>query len=210
MKKIVLFISVILFLLIHNSPMAYTEVINKLDGNNWKKWGEMEDVGKVIKKYFVFGFMLGSSFASIGGAPSMIGKEYDADNAQKVFDSYIGVTIKDGKLQEIEMKENFNREEVVLLIDFFLNRTRKNLSRYTLPKESNTGQFIEGLDKLYEDFKNRNIDLHNAIYVVKKQIEGASEEEIEAILQYLRADQKDLSKLKYKDKTGKIQITEFP
>ena len=48
-------------------------------------------------------------------------------------------------------------------------------------------QIEEGLDQLYGDFRNTNILLTDAIYVVKKQITGSSPEQIEKILQVLRS-----------------------
>ncbi len=71
------------------------------------------------------------------------------------------------------------------------------------------GQIVEGLDVLYSDFKNRNIKINDAIYVVKRQIEGASEEHIEAMLQYLRSGKKT-EKLMYKDSDGNTIYIVFP
>lgn len=71
------------------------------------------------------------------------------------------------------------------------------------------GQIISGLDSLYGDFKNKQIKLIYAAYIVKKQINGASSEEIEAILQYLRSNM-DSSKLYFIDKDGKKKKVDLP
>lgn len=71
-------------------------------------------------------------------------------------------------------------------------------------------QIITGLDALYGDFKNKQIKLIFAVYIVKKQISGGSAEEIESILQYMRTDMTDPGKLYYVDKDGKKKIAALP
>jgi hypothetical protein len=71
-------------------------------------------------------------------------------------------------------------------------------------------QIISGLDSLYGDFKNKQIRLIFAVYIVKKQISGGSAEEIESILQYMRTDMTDPSKLNYIDKDGKKKMASLP
>lgn len=62
----------------------------------------------------------------------------------------------------------------------------KKLSGYVLTGMT-LQQMIDGLDSLYADFKNRNIPLVFAIYVVNKQIKGTSSNDIERILLWLRS-----------------------
>lgn len=72
-------------------------------------------------------------------------------------------------------------------------------------------QIIDGLNILYRDFRNRNILLVDAVYVIKKQITGSSPEDIERILLYLRSDRKEDGHLRIKDEKGKtIRIISFP
>lgn len=71
------------------------------------------------------------------------------------------------------------------------------------------GQIIAGLDSLYGDFKNKQVMLILAVYIVKKQIAGASAEETEATLQYLRSNM-DSSKLYFTDKDGKKKMVILP
>jgi hypothetical protein len=75
--------------------------------------------------------------------------------------------------------------------------------------EITNGQLVEGLNAFYNDFKNKQVKIWDAIYVVKKQIKGASTEEIEAVLQFLRVD-KDYKNLPYTDKDGKRKCATFP
>jgi hypothetical protein len=66
----------------------------------------------------------------------------------------------------------------------------------------------DGLDALFEDFKNRAIKLTKAVYVVKKQIKGAPDEEVEAVLSWLRSG--DRARLWLKDKDGRLKAVTFP
>ncbi|MGB9006423.1 MAG: hypothetical protein WCB96_11925 [Candidatus Aminicenantales bacterium] len=48
------------------------------------------------------------------------------------------------------------------------------------------GQIKEGVDVLYKDFSNRRIKIIDAIYIVKMQIKGESQEIIDAQVRYLK------------------------
>lgn len=89
----------------------------------------------------------------------------------------------------------------------------KKLINYVINRVT-LGQLIDGIDSLYLDFKNRNIPLVFAIYVVNKQIKGTSQDDIERILLWLRTGGKWENKDKFltlKDSEGKvIRIIDFP
>ena len=55
---------------------------------------------------------------------------------------------------------------------------------------------------MYKDFKNKGIRISDAIYVVKRQIEGTSPEDIEKILIYLRSNYENYESLVTRDKNG--------
>jgi len=120
----------------------------------------------------------------------------DHTKAEKMWGEYIFPKEINPKRKNI-----FSRNE----IDLILCHQDDDLKRYGL-YEITVGQLVDGFDLLYSDFKNKQIVMRDAIYVVKKQIKGASPEEIEALLQYLRSDN-DPHKLVYTDKNGKIKCT---
>lgn len=105
-------------------------------------------------------------------------------------------------------KNTFSRKEVALLLGYSIESSNNHLYRYSTMGTTNA-QFVEGIDAFYGDFKNKQIKLSEAVYVVKKQIKGASPDEIEAILQFLRSDG-DLKKLWYTDKDGKKKYADYP
>ncbi len=47
-------------------------------------------------------------------------------------------------------------------------------------------QIADGLDTLYEDYRNRNIPVYLGTWIVKKSISGASSEELESITRAAR------------------------
>jgi hypothetical protein len=117
------------------------------------------------------------------------------------------------KIADLLAKKQSDKQAISINELFLWNHALTKNRSFLLKKygiyEITTGQIVEGLDKLYEDFKNRRIKVQDAIYVIKKQIRGETEEEVEAVLQYLRAD-KDSEKLSYKNKTGEVVWIDFP
>lgn len=78
-----------------------------------------------------------------------------------------------------------------------------NLIRWaTFPDDAD--KYVEGLDILFNDFKNRNIEISDALHVVREQIKGVPQEDIEHILLYLRSGGKDSELLLVRDGEGNI------
>ncbi len=73
-------------------------------------------------------------------------------------------------------------------------------------KELNTGatfgQTISGINTFYSDYRNLNIFIEDAYWVIQKDIAGFPEAERNATLLYLRNGKKDITLLKYKDANG--------
>lgn len=89
-------------------------------------------------------------------------------------------------------------------------RPSKHIYRYLINKVT-VGQIVDGIDLLYKDFKNRNIYVIDAVYVVYKQIKGTPPEDIERILLWLRSGRKKNDYLVVKDNEGKIvRVITFP
>jgi hypothetical protein len=81
-------------------------------------------------------------------------------------------------------------------------------------------QLIDGMDGFYQDFRNRNIKTQAAAYLVLKQINGAPEEGVKALIAFFRKPdaepdvQFDLRTgeitVPYIDSSGKKQAIKFP
>lgn len=186
MKK--LFLIIIISLVFTNSGLAET-----IDGNNWN------NMDLIKKAYYIRGLADGN-FIALARGLSLFREgvqEHGKDLIIEEHDVHIGAPAfepVDSPVCELE----------------YLVESAKKLWRYNLT-ELALSQLTDGLDELYKDFKNRQIAVYDAVYVVRNQIQGASKEDIERILLYLRGGQKDFDLLRVKDEKGDIiRIIKFP
>lgn len=193
--KIFFHVIVFLFLFPNWINAEDTRDVDKLNGNDWR------ELSQVRKADFIGGFMSGSSYV-IDNSKVILFGEYSEEKGKNILSRLF-------KINNAEMdKKLFSGNELILYENYYAKGRNEGLLKFHILNIT-SGQIRDGLDKLYEDFKNRGIKISDAIYVVMKQIRGATEEEIEAILQYLRAE-KDYKKLKYINKSGNAEYITFP
>ncbi len=196
MSKVVLLCLALSLALPEHALAEIKKDVSEMDGVEW--------LGSsfVYKISFISGFMAGVAYAVHYNVDFPNVNEERVKQIQKIMASSYTDKQKQGD------KQIFSRNDLLI---YYQNATRlrseflKNYAIY----EITAGQIVAGLDKLYEDFKNRRIRVQDAIYIVRKQIKGASEEEVEAALQYLRSD-KDSEKIRYKKKSGEVAWVDFP
>jgi hypothetical protein len=185
------------FCLLFSWTLGYAEpprYVETLDGSDWSEW-------PVQRKYnYITGFLSGIGYVT-GKNTEEVDVKYDGEKGLEVFISYMSP-------DEKNRKNTFSRVEIAQLLGFNITTKNKTLDRYNIVEISNS-QLVAGLDALYADFKNKRLKIHDTIYVVTKQIKGASPEEIEAVLQFLRSD-RDFQKLFYTDKNGQKKYAHFP
>jgi hypothetical protein len=180
---------------------ADSNTITEFDGNAWVNWTNAE------KAIFLNGFISGSN-------------KVISENSIKAFYSsaycsseYIVAKAKLLWLQVVDVDPNrqqlYSHKDICTLLDSQIISNTNALFKWGV-YEITVSQLCEGLNLLYSDSENKNLKINAAIYVVKKQITGASPEEIEAILEWLRGDMKDYRKLLYTDKRGKRKYAEYP
>ena len=192
MKRLI----VILIVLVPLLSVAQEKTdVSKYDGNSWRS------MDYSTRLAFISGFMLGSWSVNSGCQMSenlfmKEGSGYTEAKGLKVLTDYW------------TPKKQYTKEEVGLLLEGRMRMFNSYLDKYGIIGITND-QIVDGLNKFYEDFRNRGILLTQAIYVVKKQIKGASPEEIDAVCEYLRSDY-DFRKLPYKTKDGTINYATFP
>jgi len=105
-------------------------------------------------------------------------------------------------------KETFTRQEMESLMEYAAYLETSKLDKYYVA-DTTGKQIVDGLETFYFEPKNQKIKIKDAVYLVKKQIQGASSEEIEVLCQWLRSDP-DPKKRYYKDKDGKMKSISFP
>lgn len=184
MKHSILF-SITLFLFLFISTAAFAD----LNGTHWKQLSQTEKIA------FVRGFDVGTDYVF---AAEM---ERYTEDFKKGFDMKRGQSLSQ-KIHDKKHKITFTNDEIIFWGQF-RSATRSLYLTYYLT-ELTTEQIINGLDAFYQDFKNSGINLPDAIYVVKRQIKGMSNENIEQILLYLRGGKKDKNLLKIKDSDMKL------
>jgi hypothetical protein len=83
-------------------------------------------------------------------------------------------------------------------------REETGLKRFKFPVEKlelfniTVGQLYDGLETFYKDFRNRNIKIINAIYIVRAEIRGEDPGYIEAQTRWLRKPRREREKLMFK------------
>lgn len=197
MKRLLLIIFIILY-----PCLLYAEKVNisELNGNDWKT------LSNANKTAFTLGVISSANYVTnqnISYAPIVPEQEYDTKKAIALFSGF-----EKSKSRKVVV---YNKKEVDLMREHTRRTGNYLLRRYSIFRITNI-QLYEGLEKLYDDFKNTNILLNEAVYLVRKQLQGASDEEVQAILVWLRtpANQRTFDQLIYTDKMGKVFYATFP
>jgi len=108
-----------------------------------------------------------------------------------------------------KLKENYSILTIAYLVSLGIKKNNHYLSqlqKYCLYNIS-VRQLVDGLDAFYQDFRNRDIKIGDAIYIVKRQIIGEDEEVIKRIIKYLKT--KNPLYMFY-EKNGQIYPINFP
>jgi len=189
--------TLLILILILLPTVGIAEDIVEYNGNTWRSWNFER------KTYFVAGFIGGSAYTIM---KNQFSSSVSFDQ-KKASDLWIETMTPYASAQKQKI---YNADDIKLIVYIEGKYMRDSLSDYLIA-EISSDQIADGLDILYKDFKNRNILLMDAIYVIKKQIKGSTPEDIERILLYLRSDKKEDKHLRIKDEKGKIiKIISFP
>jgi len=184
------------------SGLAETNFRNA-NGNDWNRFDY------VAKALYLTGFFAGMDYITrnidkdINHPNQYFIKSPDICKAMLLWAEAILVDNKSKK-----SKRYYNDEEVKQIVrEDRIWFSLHSIDKYVIKSAPTLGQVKEGLDILYADFKNRNILLTDAIFLVKRQITGSSPEEVEAITQWLRSPDRDskIGSFEFVDKDGKKQ-----
>lgn len=196
-----LLLIVLFFSLFSHLAFAEKEDIGDFDGNSWLGWSTEKKLSFLSGFLSAAGYIVSANQDGTYYCASFTSSDYDSDKAGNAWTIFY--------YSDKKKKATFSRREVALMLDSDIINRNERLSPYGVYGIT-IGQLYEGLNLFYGDFKNKQLKLPVAIYVVKKQIKGASAEEIEAIVQWLRDDSKDFRKRFFIDKEGKKKFVAFP
>jgi len=174
---------------------------NDIIQNNGIAWNNFDENMKI---FYLLGFVSAAQHVSMG---SYAGTQDFNDKENKQIKQLADRILSDQGKKEKNKKMMFTKDEMQLwgkaIINLKDDSQNNVLGRYMLPKIT-IGQIRNGLDVLYKEIMNVSISIPDAIYVVKKQIEGLSNEDTEKILLYLRAGKANPDILAIKNTEGKI------
>ena len=175
MKQLLL--GILIVILFCPPAFAGKTSLSELDGSDWQGWDE----GKKVN--FLSGFLLGSSYVIRQNEPSL-----SKDDGSRRFDDMRKKLSSSTDKKKKRVKNTFSKEDVILWGHYRAAMIQKGLADYAV-YDITMGQLSKGMDELYKDSKNTKIRISDAVYAVKKQIKGTSQEDMERTLQYLRGDQ---------------------
>lgn len=194
------------FSFIGNGFAQSSKTIETLNGTDWIKWK------KETKVAFVTGFISGSEWMAINSLfpKSLFPNEQSFSKAEIIWNKVTeesGKAISDPKTS----LSKFNALEV-LLFSMYDAYKKNDLFNRAIIRVSNT-DIVEGLEQFYNNSKNSQVLISNAIYLICKKLKGAPKEDIDELLPYLRGE-KEIPLgwiIPVYDKNGKfIRIIEFP
>lgn len=167
----------LLVLIAFSSRQVYAD-IGEENGNDWLKLNEQSRV------YYITGFVNGSGYV-VGNNNFKLQRSDEVAVAHKEVMSSITVASKTKTKVCLNVVDvlNYSLHERGLALDIKADA----ISKYSIPKIT-IRTLLDGLESFYNDFKNRNIKISDAIYVVKKQVNGDSPVAIENIILYLRSN----------------------
>lgn len=175
MKQLLFAILIVIFFC--QPAFAAKTGLSELDGSDWQAWDEEKKV------HFLSGFLLGSYHVVKQNEPS-ISKD---DGSHRYDDMRKRLSSGHDRKRPRVKTTPFSREEVILWGHYRASMIQKGLADYAV-YDIKIGSLSKGMDELYKDSRNVKIRISDAVYAVKKQIKGASREDMERTLQFLRGD----------------------
>jgi len=172
-----LFVGILIIICLSTPALAEKTIVSEFDGTDWQGWTE-------IKKFnFLSGFLLGCSYVVKKNEPFL-----PKDTYAKPFDDMRKRLSGPGGGKKKKPAQNiFSKEDVIMWGHYRASMIQEGLADYAV-YEITVNQLSKGMDELYREGKNSTIKIADALYVVKKQIRGASAAEIENILMSVRGD----------------------
>lgn len=88
----------------------------------------------------------------------------------------------------LQKSETFHQAYVVGYLEAARDAGNYLVPQHLLLNDENTSAWVTGLDTFYSDFRNRNIEVSDAIQYVHAQMNGATDKQLQARLDHLRAE----------------------
>lgn len=179
-----------------------------LAGGDWNQWRNDK---KVV---FVEGFISGSHWVASNSIlpASMFPNETARTRAQTIWEqatNEFGKAIANPKMQL--PSHEYTAADMALYVMFDGYKKNELYERAIIKLPTQT--LVDRINQLYADSANLKVPISGAIYLAKKITNGASENDVNTLLPYLRGDKPPPVGwiIPVYDKTGKyIKVIEFP
>ena len=206
MKKLFfsLWLIVQFFLLVNLCSAESAGSIRLVNGYNWTSWNHDQ------KLAFIAGFVAGSDWVATNSLfpESLLPNDGLRQRSKAIWEAVTGEAKKDFSTPKAQ---KYSAAEVFLYSMYDSYKKNDDYQRAII-KVSVT-DMVNGLNQLYSEPKNLKILVSNATYLFHKKLKGASSDDINILLPYLRGD-KEVPvgwMIPVYDKNGKlIKIIEFP
>lgn len=181
--------------------------VQMLAGGDWNQWHNDKKVE------FVDGFISGSYWVASNSMfpESMFSDETVRAGAQILWEkatAEFGKAIDNPKLQ---LPRQYTAKDIMAYSMFDSYKKNELYERAIIKVPTET--IVSRLNQLYADSANLKVPISGAIYLAKKITDGASKDDVNTILPYLRGDKPVPPGwiIPVYDKTGKyIKVIEFP
>jgi hypothetical protein len=208
MKKLFFLLwPIVLFLLLVNLSSAESSgSVRLLNGHNWTSWNHDQ------KLAFIDGFIAGSDWVASNSLfpEALFPNDGVRERSKAIWKEVTGEVGEVISTPKTQLSQNYTAIDV--LLHSMYDAYKKNDSyQKAIIKVSDT-DIVDGLNQLYSARENLKIIVSNATYLVQKKLKGASDDDINILLPYLRGDKEvPLGWIIPVYDNGKfIKIIEFP
>jgi hypothetical protein len=196
------------FLVISTTGLAQPDVpAQELAGGDWNQWHNDK------KLVFVDGFISGSRWVASNSIlpASMFPNEVVRAGAQTIWEKTTEELKKAVANPKTQLLRQYNASDMMMyaMFDDYMKNTLYERAIIKVPTQTIVGH----LNQLYANSANLNVPLSGAIYLAKKITEGASKDDVNTLLPYLRGDKPVPPGwiIPVYDKAGKFtKVIEFP
>jgi hypothetical protein len=163
--------------------LAERTLVTEFDGTEWQSWTEAK------KFHFLTGFLMATTHIVGRNEPSSAAcaRAGAFDELRRRLSVQGNKAQADKKSRRTPPPPVFSRDDMILWGHCRAAMIQEGLRDYAI-YEITVDQLSQGMDVLYKDPKNTRIPVADAVYAVKRQIQGASQEEMSFILINLRGE----------------------
>lgn len=213
MKMKILFCSFLLFASANVVVAGPVESLRILNGTDWKNWSHEKKMG------FIDGFICGSDWVATNSLfpdsdffPNDDKGRTIRQGAQAIWDQVTNEAGQSISSKRASSEKKYTAMEVVLY-SMYDSYKKNDLYNKAIIKTLNA-EIVSGLNQFYLDQANVKVLISNAVYLVKKKMNGAPTEDINELLPYLRGEKENRGGwgiFPVYDKNGKVvRAIEFP